>query len=109
MQVTEERLHKWKWDYMDYLEGIKYRDIADVTLEEVKKEILSYEEFADLKETENEKQEQISEIHDVSADTMDQSRVVVVSEEVASKSVEMGETVSEGVADVEEVIDYTKL
>ena len=40
--------HKWKWDYMDYLEGIKYKDMADVTLEDAKQEIMSYEEFADL-------------------------------------------------------------
>lgn len=44
--------HKWEWDYMDYLEGIRYKDTAEVTLEDAKEEILSYEEFADLKDAE---------------------------------------------------------
>ena len=37
--------HKWKWEYMDYLEDVKYRDTVDVTLEEAKEEIMSYEEY----------------------------------------------------------------
>lgn len=53
-------IHKWKWEYMDYLEDVKYRDIADVTLEIAKEEILSYGEFAELKETEGKVQEQAS-------------------------------------------------
>ncbi len=101
--------HKWKWDYMDYLEDIKYRDTADVTLDEAKEEILSYEEFADLKETEKEKQEQVSEMVAIPVDTMDEVKAFVVSEDVDAESVDMGEVVSEVVADVPEVIDYSKL
>lgn len=101
--------HKWKWDYMDYLEDIKYRDTADVTLDEAKEEILSYEEFADLKETEKEKQEQVSEMVAIPVDTMDEVKAFVVSEDVDAESVDMGEAVSEVVADVPEVIDYSKL
>ena len=44
--------HKWKWEYMDYLEDIKYRNTAGVTLEEAKEEIMSYEEFAELRKAE---------------------------------------------------------
>ena len=101
--------HKWKWDYMDYLEGIKYRDTADVTLEEAKEEILSYEEFAELKETEKEKQEQVSEMVTISVDTMDEAKAVVVSEEMESEMIEEEESVPERASDVSEVIDYTKL
>lgn len=32
---------------MDYLEEIKYRDTADITLEDAKEEILAYEELDD--------------------------------------------------------------
>lgn len=101
--------HKWKWDYMDYLEGIKYRDTADVTLEDVKEEILSYEKFAEFKKLEKEIQEQVSEMVANLANTTDVAQLVEVSEEVDAEIVEMEETVSEVVADVAEVIDYTKL
>lgn len=97
--------HKWKWEYMDYLEDIKYRDTADVTLEEAKEEIMSYEEFAELKETEKEKQEQISEMVAIPVGTTDEVQAVVVSEEVDAEIAEMEEAVS----DVAEIIDYTKL
>ena len=100
--------HKWKWDYMDYLEGIKYRDIVDVTLEDAKKEILSYEEFAELKVAEEEIQVQDLEMVAIPIDTMDETKIVVVSEDVDSEIIEMEEAVSEKAVDVQEVIDYTK-
>ncbi len=101
--------HKWKWDYMDYLEGIKYRDTTEVTLEDAKKEILSYEKFVELKVAEEENQVQASEMVAISVDTMDEVKNVVVSEDVDAESVEMEEAVSEVAADVPEVIDYSKL
>ena len=101
--------HKWKWDYMDYLEGIKYRDTADVTLEEAKEEIMSYEEFAELKVAEEENQVQVSEMVAISVDTMDAAKAVVVSEDVVTEIVEIEEVVSEETEYVSEVIDYTKL
>lgn len=101
--------HKWKWDYMDYLEGIKYRDTADVTLEEVKEEIMSYEEFAELKVAEEEIQVQASEMVTIPVDTTNEVQAVVISEDVDTESIEMEEAVSEVVADVAEIIDYTKL
>ncbi len=100
--------HKWKWEYMDYLEGIKYRDTADVTLEEAKEEILSYEEFVELRVAE-ENQVQDLEMVAIPVDTMDETKTIVVSEDVDAESVEMEEAVSEVVADVPEVIDYSKL
>lgn len=100
--------HKWKWNYMDYLEDIKYRDIADVTLEDAKKEILSYEEFAELKVAE-EIQMQTSEMFAIPVDTTDEVQDVVVSELVDTESVEMEEAASEVVEDVADVIDYSEL
>ena len=42
--------HKWKWEYMDYLEEIRFKDLSNVTPYDAKEEILSYEEFASIKE-----------------------------------------------------------
>lgn len=108
-------IHKWKWEYMDYLEDIKYKDTADVTLEEAKEEILSYEEFAELKETENAIQEQAAEtveaskITEIQIDSMDETQTTVVSEEAETEISEREETVLENTEAVSEVIDYTKL
>ena len=101
-------IHKWKWEYMDYLEDVKYRDIADVTLEEAKEEILSYEEFAKVKDAE-EKQVQASEMIVNLVNTTDNAQVVVRSEEVTTEIAVMEADVSEVVEEVPEVIDYTKL
>ena len=85
---------------MDYLEDVKYRDIADVTLEEAKEEILSYEEFAKVKDA-----EMIVNL----VNTTDNAQVVVRSEEVTTEIAVMEADVSEVVEEVPEVIDYTKL
>ncbi len=101
--------HKWKWEYMDYLEDIKYKNISDVTLGDAKEEILSYEEFAELKDTEGEQRVQAIEMIGVSGDVMDEVQDVVISEKVDSEIIEMEEAVSEKVVDIPEKIDYTKL
>lgn len=101
--------HKWKWEYMDYLEDIKYQDTADVTLEMAKGEIMSYEEFAELKETEKEIPEQESEVVEISIDTMDDVQAAVISEEVETEIPEIKETVSKEADAVSEVIDFTKI
>ena len=101
--------HKWKWEYMDYLEDIKYQDTADVTLEMAKGEIMSYEEFAELKETEKEIPEQESEVVEISIDTMDDVQAAVILEEVETEIPEIKETVSKEADAVSEVIDFTKI
>ena len=107
--------HKWKWEYMDYLEDIKYRDTADMTLEEAKEEILSYEQFAEVKDTEKTIQEQASDIVETSkivalqADSEDESQATVVSEEGEVEITETEEKVSEDTEVIPEAIDYTKL
>ncbi len=64
--------HPIKWEYMDYLEDIRYKDTSEITLEEAKSEILSYEEFVQVKEADKTKeitvQAEIPEIYD-EADT----------------------------------------
>ena len=47
--------HPMKWKYMDYLESIRYKDTSEITLKEAKSEILSYEEFVQVKEADKAK------------------------------------------------------
>lgn len=107
--------HTWKWEYLDYLEDIKYQDTADVTLEMAKEEIMSYEEFAELKEAEKEIQEQASEtvetskIAAIQTDSIDELLAIVVSEEADVEIPETEEKVSEDTEVFPETIDYTKL
>ena len=60
--------HPMKWEYMDYLEDIRYKDTSEITLEEAKSEILSYEEFVQVKEADKAKeitvQAEIPKIYD---------------------------------------------
>lgn len=49
--------HRWKWEYMDYLEEIRFKDVGGVTFQEAKEAILTYEEFAELKELEVKKKD----------------------------------------------------
>lgn len=107
--------HKWKWEYMDYLEDIKYRDIADLTLEMAKEEIMSYEEFAELKEAEKEIQEQAfetvedSKIAAIQTDSIDEPQTTVASKDVVVETLEIEEKASEDTEVVLETIDYSKL
>ena len=112
--------HKWKWEYMDYLEDIKYRDTADVTLELAKEAIMSYEEFVELKETEVKDtdkaiQEQASETVEVSkivaiqTDSIDEPQTTVASKDVVFETLEIEEKASEDTEVIPEAIDYTKL
>lgn len=107
--------HKWKWEYMDYLEDIKYQDTADVNLEMAKEAIMSYEDFAELKETEKETQEQAfetvedSKIGAIQTDSIDEQQADVVSEDAEAEISEIPEVESEDADAIPEVIDYTKL
>ena len=107
--------HKWKWEYMDYLEDIKYQDTADVTLEMAKEDIMSYEEFAEVKDAEKAIQEQISDtvedskIAAIQTASIDELLAIVVSEEADVEIPETEEKVSEDTEVFPETIDYTKL
>lgn len=75
----------------------------------IKEELLSYEEFAELKDTEGEQRVQATEMIGVSGDVMDEIQDVVISEKVDSEIIEMEEAVSEKVVDIPEKMDDTKL
>lgn len=98
--------HKWKWQYMDYLEDIKYKDMTGLSLEEAKKEILTYEEFADLKVAEEAQHVQEPKIVEMQDDMMSEQQDNVISEEVTP---EMSEPITDKEEPVAEVIDYTEL
>lgn len=101
--------HKWKWEYMDYLEEIRFKELSNVTLREAKEEILTYEEFAKLKKAVKEIQEQTFEVFDSSADAKDETQTVVVSEKADIEVPKIEKVVLEKAEHVPEVIDYTKL
>ena len=42
-----------KWEYLDYLEEIRFRRVSTLTLQQVKEPILSFWEFNEMKEREN--------------------------------------------------------
>ena len=56
--------YRWKWEYMDYLEEIRFKDVDGVTLQEAKESILTYEEFAEIKEMEEKEKEQEQVVDD---------------------------------------------
>lgn len=107
--------HNRKWEYMDYLEEVRFKDLSNVTLREAKEKILSYEEFAELKEAVKEIQEQTSDIVEVSkivaiqTDSIDEPQATVVSEETSVEILEIEEIKSEDTEVISEIIDYTKL
>ena len=90
--------HRWKWEYMDYLEAIRFKDVDSVNLQEVKEAILTYEEFAEIKELEvNEKElEQV----------VDDSNEFVYENTVETEIIEQPVIEADIVA---EPVDFTKL
>lgn len=97
--------HRWKWEYMDYLEAIRFKDIGSVTLQEAKKKILTYEEFAEIKDAE-EKLVQNAGMVELVNETMSEVSKIALSEE---NEPELKKFVSERIGDVQKIIDYTKL
>lgn len=107
--------HKWKWEYMDYLEEIRFKELSNVTLCEAKEEILTYEKFAGIKEAAKEIQEQISDITEVSRNVVIQTNSIgepqatVVPEEVEIEIPETEEIASKATEVISGINDYTKL
>ncbi len=107
--------HKWKWEYMDYLEEIRFKELSNVTLCEAKEEILTYEKFAGIKEAAKEIQEQISDITEVSRNVVTQTNSIgepqatVVPEEVEIEIPETEEIASKATEVISGINDYTKL
>lgn len=46
-------VYSHKWEYLDYLEEIRFRRVSTLTLQQVKEPILSFVEFNEMKEREN--------------------------------------------------------
>ena len=46
-------VYSHKWEYLNYLEEIKYRKASTLTLQQVKEPILSFEEFNEMMERES--------------------------------------------------------
>ena len=97
--------HRWKWEYMDYLEAIRFKAVDSVTLQEAREEILTYEEFADIKDAE-EKLVQNAGMVELVNETMSEVSKIALSE---GNEPELKEFVSERIGDVQKIIDYTKL
>lgn len=72
--------HKWKWDYMDYLEVIKCKDAAEVTLDDT---MLEPQATVVPEETTTEMQEPITEEKEVVAEIIDYTKLSL--EERASR------------------------
>ena len=92
--------HPMKWEYMDYLESIRYKDTSEITLKEAKSEILSYEEFVQVKEVDKTKeitvQAEIPKIYDA----VDIANEPTIEELYTDKEVEDAAPMN---------VDYTKL
>ena len=97
--------HRWKWEYMDYLEAIRFKAVDSVTLQEAREEILTYEEFAEIKDAE-EKLVQNAGMVELVNETMSEVSKIALSE---GNEPELKEFVSERIGDVQKIIDYTKL
>lgn len=87
--------HSMKWEYMDYLEDIRYKDTSEITLEEAKSEILSYEEFVQVKEADREKEITV------------QVEIPEMFDEVDTANEPVGTLFAEDT--IPEIVDYTKL
>ncbi len=45
--------HRWKYDYLDYLEELRYRDIGTLTVKELKQPIMTFDEYEQIKDEEH--------------------------------------------------------
>lgn len=91
--------HTWKWEYMDYLEAIKFKDLSNVTLYDAKEKILSYEEFAGIKEAAIKEKEKEKTVDVLSDEEVDNTVTIKSSEESDD-----GQSVDTIVETVEKVI-----
>lgn len=94
--------HNFKWEYMDYLEAIRFKDLSNVTLYDANEEILSYEKFAGAKnaEVKEKEQKQIGEV--LSVEKMDNTITTTTGEEtVVNQSVDISvETITKSITEV---------
>ena len=98
-----------KWEYLDYLEEIKFRKASTLTLQHVKEPILSFVEFNEMKERENVMHvELVESVQNVVVDEETEETIAVQpmsTEELEIQEISRPKPIVEAVADVEPVIE----
>ena len=98
-----------KWEYLDYLEEIRFRRGSTLTLQQVKEPILSFVEFNEMKERENAMHvESIESVQNVVVDEKTEEPIAVQpksTEELEIQEISRPKPIVEAVADVEPVIE----
>lgn len=98
-----------KWEYLDYLEEIRFRRVSTLTLQQVKEPILSFVEFNEMKERENVMHvESVESIQNVVVDEETEETIAVQpksTEELEIQEISRPKPIVEAVADVEPVIE----
>lgn len=98
-----------KWEYLDYLEEIRFRRVSTLTLQQVKEPILSFVEFNEMKERENVMHvESVESVQNVVVDEETEETIAVQpmsTEELEIQEISRSKSIVEAVAHVEPVIE----
>lgn len=98
-----------KWEYLDYLEEIRFRRGSTLTLQQVKEPILSFVEFNEMKEREIAMHvESVESVQNVVVDEETEDTIAVQpksTEELEIQEISRPKAIVEEVADVEPVIE----
>lgn len=102
-------VYSHKWEYLDYLEEMRYRKASTLTLQQVKEPILSFEEFNEKVEREIAMHiESVESVQNVVVDEETEETINVqpkLTEELKIQDISRPEPIVEEVADVEPVIE----
>jgi len=102
-------VYSHKWEYLDYLEEIRYRKASTLTLQQVKEPILSFWEFNEMMERENAMHvESVESVQNVVVEEKTEEPIAVQpksTEELKIQDISRPEPIVEEVADVESVIE----
>lgn len=102
-------VYSHKWEYLDYLEEMRYRKASTLTLQQVKEPILSFEEFNEKVEREIAMHiESVESVQNVVVDEETEETITVqpkLTEELKIQDISRPEPIVEEVADVEPVIE----
>lgn len=60
--------YRWKYEYLDYLEELRYRDIGTLTVKELKQPVMTFDEYEQIKDEEY-RREQANKVEEVLTDT----------------------------------------
>ena len=98
-----------KWEYLDYLEEIRFQRGSTLTLQQVKEPILSFVEFNEMKERENVMHvESVESVQNVVVDEETEETIAIQpmsTEELEIQEISRTKPIVEAVADVEPVIE----